>query len=171
MGNSATSGLTKRGGIWHIDKQYRGSRICESTGTSSLAKAQEYLAKRMNDIRAAHLHGVRASHTLLVAATKYLEDYAHKKSIGDDALHLKMLVPMIGNLDLHHVHMGALQEFIAKRKADGVKTKTLNAALAVVRRILNLAASEWIGDKGSHGWRQHRRSSCSRSRMVDCRIR
>src|SRR6476661_8787647 len=80
MGNSAASGLTKRGGIWHIDKQYRGSRICESTGTSSLAKAQEHLAKRMNDIRDAHLHGVRASRTFRVAATKYLDDYAHKKS-------------------------------------------------------------------------------------------
>jgi hypothetical protein len=89
----------------------------------------------MNDIRDAHLHGVRASRTFLVAATKYLEDYANKKSIGDDALHLKMLVPMIGTLDLHQVHMGALQVFIAKRKAEGVKTKTLNAALAVVRRI------------------------------------
>ena len=40
---------------------------------------------------------------------------------------------MIGNLDLHHVHMGALQDFIAKRKAEGGKTKTLNATLAVVR--------------------------------------
>jgi integrase len=59
-----------------------------------------------------------------------------------------MLVPMIGTLDLHQVHMGALQDFIAKRKAEGVKTKTLNAALAVVRRILNLSASEWIDEKG-----------------------
>ena len=58
MGNQASSGLTKRGGVWHIDKQYRGIRICESTGTGSLAKAQEHLAKRMNDIREAHLHGV-----------------------------------------------------------------------------------------------------------------
>src|SRR5512145_2219612 len=131
MGNSATSGLTNRGGIWHIDKQYRGIRICESTGTGSLAKAQEHLAKRMNDIREAHLHGVRASRTFRLAATKYLEDYAHKKSIGDDAMHLKMLDPFIGNHDLRQVHMGALQDFIAKRKADGVKTKTLNAALAV----------------------------------------
>jgi integrase len=102
----------------------------------------------MNDIREAHLHGVRASRTFRGAATKYLEDYAQKKSIGDDAMHLKMLDPYIGNHDLRQVHMGALQDFIAKRNADGVKTKTLNAALAVVRRILNLAASEWIDDKG-----------------------
>ena len=42
--------------------------------------------------------------------------------------------------------MGALQDFIAKRRAEGVKTKTLNAALGVVRRILNLAASEWMDE-------------------------
>lgn len=84
-----------------------------------------------------------------MAATKYLQDYAQqKKSIGDDAIQLKMLDPMIGDLDLRQVHMGSLQAFIAKRKAEGVKTKTLNAALAVVRRILNLAASEWIDEKG-----------------------
>jgi hypothetical protein len=98
-------------------------------------KAQEHLAKRMNDIREARLHGVRGSRTFRVAATKYLEDYAHKKSIGDDAMHLKMLDPLIGHLDLRQVQMGALQEFIAKRKSEGVKTKTLNAALAIVRRI------------------------------------
>jgi integrase len=148
MGNSTTSGLTKRGGVWHIDKQYRGVRICESTGTGNLTKAQEHLAKRMNDVREAQLYGVRESHTFRAAATRYLEDYAHKKSIGDDAIQLKMLVPVIGDLDLRHVHMGALQEFIAKRKAEGVKTKTLNAALAVVRRILNVAASEWFDDTG-----------------------
>ena len=123
MGNSETSGLTKRGGIWHIDKQYRGVRIRESTGTGSLAKAQEHLAKRMNDVREAQLFGVRPSRTFRVAATKYLEDYAHKKTISDDAIQLKMLDPMIGDLDLRHVHMGALQEFIAKRKAEGVKTR------------------------------------------------
>ena len=160
MGNSTTSGLTKRGGVWHIDKQYRGVRICESTGTGNFTEAQELLAKRMNDIREAHFYGVRASRTFEDAATKYLEDFADKKSIGDDAVQLKMLVPMIGGLDLRHVHMGALQEFIAKRRAKGVKTKTLNAALVVVRRILNLAASEWFDDKDSRVWRQHRRSGC-----------
>src|SRR6187401_749313 len=100
MGNQARSGLTNRGGVWHIDKQYRGVRICESTGTSKLTKAEEHLAKRMNDIREAQLHGLRPSRTFRIAATKYLQDYAQKKSIGDDAGQLKMLDPMIGDLDL-----------------------------------------------------------------------
>jgi integrase len=148
MGNQARSGLTNRGGVWHIDKQYRGVRICESTGTGKLAKAEEYLAKRMNDIREAQLHGLRPTRTFRFAATKYLHDYAQKKSIKDDAVQLRMLDPLIGGLDLRQVHMGSLQEFIAKRRAEGVKTKTLNAALGVVRRILNLAASEWMDEKG-----------------------
>jgi hypothetical protein len=100
MGNQATSGLTNRGGIWHIDKQYRGIRICESTGTGSFAKAQEHLAERMNEIREAMLHGLRPSRTFRMAATKYLQDYAQKKSIGDDAVQLKMLDPKIGDLHL-----------------------------------------------------------------------
>ena len=45
MGNQRTSGITKRGGVWHIDKQFRGARICESTGTSDLTQAGEYLAE------------------------------------------------------------------------------------------------------------------------------
>jgi integrase len=44
--------------------------------------------------------------------------------------------------------MGSLQDFIAKRRQDGVKTKTLNMALAVVRRVLNLASSEWMDRQG-----------------------
>jgi integrase len=148
MGNQKTSGLTKRGGVWHIDKQLRGARICESTGTSDLKKAEEYLAKRVIELREARIYGIRELRSFRLAATKYLQDYHFKKCIDDDALHLKQLDPFIGGLELKQVHMGSLQEFIAKRRADGVKTKTVNAALAVVRRVLNLPASEWMDEQG-----------------------
>jgi hypothetical protein len=58
------------------------------------------------------------------------------------------LDPFIGVLELKQVHKGNLQDFIAKRRQDGVKTKTLNMALAVVRRVLNLASSEWMDRQG-----------------------
>ena len=148
MGNQRTSGLTKRGGIWHIDKQYRGARICESTGTSDLKQAQEYLCKRLVELREAKLYGTRGMHSFRAAATKYLQDNGHKKRIKDEASLLKQLDPFMGGFELKQVHLGSLQDFIAKRRGDGVKTKTLNAALAVVRRILNLAASEWIDEHG-----------------------
>jgi integrase len=49
---------------------------------------------------------------------------------------------------LRQVHIGCLQEFIASRRKAGVKTKSINHALAIVRRILNLAASEWFDERG-----------------------
>ena len=148
MGNQRTSGLTKRGGIWHIDKQFRGARICESTGTSDIGQAEEYLARRVVELRETKLYGARELRSFRSAATKYLQDYNHKKRIKDDALQLKQLDPFIGGLELKEVHMGSLQDFIAKRRQDGVKTKTLNMALAVVRRVLNLASSEWMDRQG-----------------------
>jgi integrase len=148
MGKKRPSGLTQRGEVWHIDKLFRGVRIRESTGTSSLSQAKEHLAKRVAEIREAQLYGTRLSHTFRAAATKYLQEGLAKKRIRDDALHLKKLDPFIGGLELNHVHMGTLQEFIAKRRQEGVKTKTVNAALGVVRRILNLASSEWLDEKG-----------------------
>jgi hypothetical protein len=61
---------------------------------------------------------------------------------------LKELDSFIGDLALRQVHMGSLQVFIAERKADGVKTSTINGALAITRRILKLASEEWMDDRG-----------------------
>jgi hypothetical protein len=117
----------------------------------SFAAAQEYLAKRVTELREVSVYGSRELRSFRVAATKYLQDYSHKKRIKDDALHLKQLDPFIGGLELKQVHMGSLQDFIGKRRGDGVKTKTLNLALGVVRRVLNLASSEWI-DRSGKTW-------------------
>ncbi len=148
MGNPRRPGLAKRGGIWHIDKLLRGTRICESTGTGDLRQAEEVLSKRLSELREAQLFGMRDARTFRTAATKYLRDYNYKRRIMDDALHLRKLDPFIGTLDLKQIHLGSLQEFIARRRQDGVKTKTINAALAVVRRILNVAATEWVDEQG-----------------------
>ena len=148
MGRKRTPGLTLRGGIWHIDKQIGGTRLRESTDTGDLAKAEEYLAKRANDVREARLYGLRQERSFRAAATKYLTENTHKRSLSDDALHLQALDPFLGGLSLKQVHMGTLQDFIAKRRRDGVKTRTINSALEVVRRILNLAATEWIDERG-----------------------
>ena len=154
MGTQKMSGLTKRGGIWHIDKVFRGTRIRESTGTGEIVKAQELLAKRIDEIRAAQLYGARPDRTFRAAATKFLNENQHKRSIDDDALHLAQLDPFIGNLFLRQVHLDSLQPFIASRRADGVKTTTINLALGTVRRILNLAASEWRDEHGMT-WLEH----------------
>jgi integrase len=141
-------GLVNRGGIWHIDKQIGGRRLCESTGEHDLSQAEVYLAKRIEETRKALIYGERPVRSFRSAATKYLRENQQKRSIGDDALHLKQLDPYIGDLDIRAVHIGTLGRFIEARRSAGIKTKSINLALGVVRHILNIAASEWMDETG-----------------------
>jgi len=150
-----------RGNVWYVQKQIRKRRIRESCGTGSLAEAEKYLAHRIETIRQAAVYGVRPRHVFREAATRYVDE-ATKRSIKDDILHLRLLQPFIGDLFLEDVHMGTLQPFIQARKAQGlkkgmkkgVKNRTVNFGLQVVRHVLNLAASEWIDD-GGQTWLAH----------------
>lgn len=148
MGRKRIPGLYLRGGVWHIDKLVRGRRVCESTGESDLKKAEEHLARRIEEARQASVFGVRPRRSFRAAATRYLRENQDKRSIGDEALHLRQLEKFIGDMDITSVHMGTLQPFIEARLKEGVKTKTVNLALGVVRHILNVAASEWIDEHG-----------------------
>ncbi len=148
MGRTISSGLVKRGKLWHIRKQIYGYRLRESTGTELLAEAENYLARRIEEIRQAKVYGVRPKRSFKEAATKYLLENQHKASISGDADNLKLVCRYIGDLTLEQVHNGTLVPFIQSRQSAGRKTKTINNALEVVRHILNLAANQWIDDNG-----------------------
>ena len=148
MGRKRSAGLYLRRGVWHIDKLVRGRRVCESTGQGDLAKAEEHLVRRLEEARQASIFGVRPKRSFRAAATRYLNENQDKRSIADQARHLRQLDRFIGGLDLASVHMGSLQSFIEARRQDGVKAKSINLALGVVRHILNVAASEWVDEHG-----------------------
>lgn len=148
MGRKKAPGLFRRGDVWHVDKQISGHRIRESTGTHLLAEAEKYIARRAEEIRQATVYGVRPQRIFKQAAAKYLMENQHKADIRCDAGRLKILVKFIGDLPLDTIHMGALQAFIGARRKEGVKMRTINQGLKVVRRILNLAATEWVDEYG-----------------------
>jgi integrase len=148
MGRKTSPGLFKRGNLWHVEKIILGHRIRESTGTESLAEAERYLNRRVEEIREAAIYGIRPKRNFRSAATKFLVENQHKRSISSDAGRLKILVDHIGNLSLETINMGTMQSFIEARRKMGVKTRTINHGLQVVRRILNLAASEWMDEHG-----------------------
>ncbi|CAL7961595.1 Tyr recombinase domain-containing protein [Gammaproteobacteria bacterium] len=143
MGRKRTPGLFKRGESWHVDKQVFGQRIRESTGSNSLEEAEKYLARRIEGLRQVAIYGARPKRTFREAATKFLKENQHKRSIGTDAVRLKELDKHIGDLYIDNIHMGTLQSFIEARKKDSRKTQTINHELQIVRHILNLAADEW----------------------------
>ena len=149
MGRKKTiAGLYKRKGIWQIDKIICGRRLCESTGTDELEEAERFLAKRMEDARQALVYGIRPTRTFKEAATKYMIENQHKGGIRDDVNQIKQLMPFIGEQSIDKIHMGVLQDFCETRRKSGVKTRTINHGLAILRHILNLAAGEWIDGHG-----------------------
>jgi integrase len=152
MGQKVSPGLVKRGEVWHIKKTICGRRIQESTGTSILAEAERYLAHRIEEITNAQVYGIRPKRAFREAATKYLNETS-KKSLDKDAWCLERIDPFIGDLCLENVHMGTLRPYIEHGQKMGWKNRTINMPMEVVRRILNLAAGEWL-DENALTWLQ-----------------
>lgn len=138
----------KPGGMWHVDKIVLGQRICESCGTCDDEEAQRYIVRRLEEIRQATVYGVRPDRIFRVAATKYLTENQHKASVVTDAYMLQSLDPFIGAIPLSKLHDGTLQPYIAARRTSGIKSKSVNNALSIVRRILNLASRKWRDENG-----------------------
>jgi integrase len=148
MGRKKVSGLIMRGGTWHIDKWVFGRRICQRTGTARLDEAEQMLARVMEEARQAQVFGVRPARTFEQAAAKFVLENQHKRSIRDDVNRLKGLMPAIGSLPLDKLHLGTLQPWISERRRTGVSVGTINHGLQIIRRILNLAAGEWMDEQG-----------------------
>jgi len=99
-------------------------------------------------LRAERLHGVRRSRTFDEAAAHYVVQQQGKASIETEIHLLKAVMPHVGALALEAVHDATLAPFVRERLALGRSHKTINLALGVVRRILNLAARTWRDDEG-----------------------
>lgn len=148
MGRKRTPGLVKRARVWHIDKQIHGRRICQSTGTSTLEEAERFLARLIEETRKAQIYGIRITRTFEQAAAKYVLENQHKRSLNSDTVRLKQLMSWIGHMPLDRLHTGTLQPWIEARRQQDVAVGTINHGLKVVRRILNLAATEWMDENG-----------------------
>ena len=93
MGRKKTPGLTKRRGVWHIDKRIGGRRVCQSTETDQLEEAELFLARVIESTRQAQVYGVRPSRTFEKAAAKFVMENQHKRSLRADIGRLKGLMP------------------------------------------------------------------------------
>jgi hypothetical protein len=108
MARKTITGLYEKGGVWRIDKVYRGERIRESTGIGDRQEAEQYLIHLLERLRQQKVYGVRQVHTWEEAATRYLLEVRDQPSIHLTALCLKQLHPYIGHLPLTHIDDHAL---------------------------------------------------------------
>ena len=106
------------------------------------------MTEPIEEIRQASVYGVRPSRMFREAAIKFLTENGHLASIDRYARAIKKLDPFIGHLPLNAVHMGSLQIFMDTERKLGNKNRTINYPLQTVRRILNLASTEWLDEYG-----------------------
>ena len=126
-----------------------GRRVCQSTGCINRTDAESYAVRLKNEAIEARQQGLHGIFVWQQAVVRYLEEFADKRSLSDDKDHLKKLDPYLRSLKLDAIDMTVLQPFIRDRKVkDGVSNATINRALEVVRRILNVAHQDWRWLKG-----------------------
>lgn len=78
------------------------------------------------------------------AVVRYLAETIDKRSIVTDRYHLQALDPFLRDKRLSDINMDVLWSFIRdRRERDKVANSTINRALEIVRRILNLAHQDW----------------------------
>jgi integrase len=156
MARKAITGLYEKGGVWQIDKVYRGERIRESTGTGDREEAEQYLIHMLEQLRQEKVYGVRKVRTWEEAATRYLIESKDQPSIHLTALCMKQLHPFLGHLPLTHIDDQALEPFIKDRQTTkvlacgrvekAVTNRTINIAIERAVRVLTLCARKWRDD-------------------------
>jgi integrase len=156
MARKAITGLYEKGGVWQIDKVYRGERIRESTGTCDREEAEQYLIHMLEQLRQEKVYGVRKVRTWEEAATRFLIESKDQPSIHLTALCMKQLHPFLGHLPLTHIDDQALEPFIKDRQTTkvlacgrvekAVTNRTINIAIERAVRVLTLCARKWRDD-------------------------
>lgn len=147
MGQKTRGIYPEENGTWTVDKWWRGTRF-RQRGCVSFEEAERWLISQLAAEREVVMHGAREVRTFEAAAAHYVTVYQAKTSIETEIYLLKTVMPTIGALELHQVHDATLAPYTAARLAAGRSHKTVNLALGVVRRILNLAASSWRDESG-----------------------
>lgn len=161
MERKRTAGIYPSGSGYDVDRMYKGQRI-RRRGFKSFGEAEEWLIHQLEKVRIGALSETQVVRTFEDAAARYLTDFENKPSLVTDIHNLRAIMPYIGHLRLDQIHDGTLRPFVVARKAQmktvriskdqteqrPMKNKTVNASLAIVRRILNLAARSWRDDDG-----------------------
>jgi len=161
MGQSTRGIYPSGNGSWEVDKWWRGTRF-RQCGFASFEEAEGWLIRQLGEKRQTVLHGERPQRTFDEAAAHYLLTNQDKTSLDTEVTLLQGpkgrpqegVMYYIGGLQLQQAHDGTLAPYITARLAAGRAHKTINLALGVVRRILNLAATVWRDDAG-HTWLGH----------------
>jgi len=144
---SAGLQFDKENKTYSIDKQINGTRIRRRLQASTLAEAEIEFHFVISNFYINENNNQEIM-TFPEAGIKYINE-SKKKSIDRDIATLKAAHPFLMQLTLKQVHNDSLLPFINARKEAGIKSATVNRDLAVIHRILKLAAEKWRTKDGN----------------------
>lgn len=160
MGRTRTRGISlESDGSRTVDKVWRGERIFARLGQISQEEAERWLANETARCETEQRHRRGSSRPLFAdCAARYLNESKKKRSVEVIAWHIKLLLPYIGDMEIHQVHDATLEAFKTDRLAglpaapgalpEPVSPTTVNRSLEVVRTVLTRAARAWRNDAG-----------------------
>lgn len=131
--------LILRGENYWMDVQINGKRLRESLKTGD-----KKLAQQLHDMRKAELwrEGVlkeKPKKTFKEACARWVVERSHKRSLPDDELKIKFLLPKIGSTLLSELTRDKIESVLPKE----VSGATRNRYRALIRAMLRAAEREW----------------------------
>lgn len=162
--------LVRRNGVYYIRGTYLKQTVYESTGVREKALAEPLLIKKRRLIEDEATGVNRTAPTFGDLADRHIEESA-KKSIETDIIHIKSLIPYIGQLPMNQVYRGKdgkgkptrLEQYIIDRAKEGKKSqkkdagkkefkplsvRAVNGALDIINIIGNKATQRWRCENG-----------------------
>ncbi|WP_434779803.1 tyrosine-type recombinase/integrase [Neisseria sp. Ec49-e6-T10] len=129
-----------RGEIWQIDVVTQsGERIRQSSGTSEKAAAQELHDKIKYELWRIGRIGEKPKYLWDDAAIRWLKEKAHKKSLDDDKIKIKLLTQFRGK------YLDDLSRDFIMSVINGLSCadSTKNRYISLIRAILKKCEGEW----------------------------
>ena len=138
----------KKAQQWSIDKRIRNyGRVRKRLLAHTKEEAEAEFYRVIADLQKSTLRAQDGIMTFSEAASRYSLE-STKRSISRDIVTIDSASPFIGDLTLSNIHMGTLQKYIESRRNAGIRSSTVKRDLAVIRRILTLAARSWRNKEG-----------------------
>jgi integrase len=135
--------LYKRGKIWWIGGTANGERIQISTGTTSKRRAQKIHDMMQADMIEGRFRLPKSnSPTVEIWAAQFLESISHPVTKRTYKSCIQTLNKFFGTVRLSQVTAERIEQFKAVRSKAGAGPAIINRNLAVLRRMLKLAARQ-----------------------------
>jgi len=149
MARTRTPGIRiDRNGRRIIDKEHHGVEIYVRLGSIHQEHAEQRLADEMARVDLDLKHKANPRPLFADCAARYLAESRNKRSVDVAAWHVRLLASYVWTVEIHRIHDGTLERFVADRVASGVTATTVNRSLEVVRTILNRAARAYRDSDG-----------------------